>query len=390
MQKILNRERRVSERQVTRRTDLPTSQESSLVTNVAEKYVALVEHPGLRGIRRSCGCALLLLPWLHVAPAQAAVLIPEKSGVSGFVNLGAGYASVKSSFMAKTLFGSVDLGNEKIDSLESSPDKQDGILPVASFELSYTLAESRTQFYLGNLLEDFLRFDTNTVFGVRQSIGRAGILGASLRNTAITTEVWEDPFVTGVKRNETDRESVGYRVFWQQIFGTGLEIEYTGSDVDIDDERSGQALGLSPAEQKLLDRNGDISRLEFRYEFNLDNRRHIFTPGITFIDNDRDGSAVSYDAVGVNFNYIYSHNRHWRHVINFAYSDFDLDKTNPVYGIKDSAKQIGGSYTAFYLEPFGWNQWSANLTLGWFEDDRDIDFYDTSVRLVTLGLLRRF
>lgn len=92
----------------------------------------------------------------------------------------------------------------------------------------------------------------------------------------------------------------------------------------------------------------------------------------------------------MNFNYIYTHNQRWRHVINFAYSDFDLDETNPVYGIKDSAKQTGGSYTAFYLEPFGWSQWSANLTLGWFEEDRDIDFYDTSVRLVTLGFLRRF
>ena len=358
--------------------------------NVAKRYLSWAENADPRGIRRSCGCTLLLLLWLFTAPAQAAVFIPEKSGVSGFVNLGAGYAAVESSFMAKTLLGSVDLGHEKVDSLDRSPDEQSGILPVASFELSYTLAESRTQFYLGNLLEDFLRFDTNTVFGVRQSIGRAGILGASLRNTAITTEVWSDPFVTGVERKETDRESFGYRVFWQQIFGTGLEVEYTGSSVDVDDERSGQALGLTPAERKLLDRNGDTSRLEFRYEFNFDNRRHIFTPGISFNDSDRDGSAVSYDGFGVNFNYIYTHNQRWRHVINFAYSDFDLDETNPVYGIKDSAKQTGGSYTAFYLEPFGWSQWSANLTLGWFEEDRDIDFYDTSVRLVTLGFLRRF
>lgn len=358
--------------------------------NVARKCVSWAECQNVRPNRRSGACALLLLPWLLAAPAQAAVFIPEQGGFSGFVNLGAGYASVESSFMAKTLFGSVDLGDEKIDSLDRSPDKQEGILPVASFELSYTLAESRTQFYVGNLLEDFLRFDTNTVFGVRQGIGRAGILGASLRNTAITTEVWADPFVTGVRRNETDREGFGYRVFWQQIFGTGLEIEYTATKVDIDDERSGQAVGLSPAEQKLLDRNGDLSRLEFRYEFNLDNRRHIFTPGISFNDNDRDGGAVSYDGVGVNFNYIYTHNQRWRHVINFTYSDFDLDETNPIYGIKDSATQFGGSYTAFYIEPFGWSRWSANLTLGWFEEDRDIDFYDTSVRLVTLGFLRRF
>lgn len=336
------------------------------------------------------GCALAYLAFLLASPTHAAVFIPEKSGLSGFVNLGAGYASIESNFMATALFGSVDLGEEKIDSLERSPDGQNGFLPVASFELSYTLADSRTQFFVGNLLEDFLRFDTNTVLGVRQDIGRAGIVGASLRKTTVVTEVWSDPFVTGARRKETDRESLGYRVFWQQIFGTGLEIEYTTSEVEIDDERSGQALGLTTAEQKLLDRNGDVNRLELRYEWELDNRRHIFTPGISFNDNDRDGKAVSYDSVGVNFNYIYSHSQRWRHVINVAYSDFDLDGTNPVYGVRDSAKHFGGSYTAFYVEPFDWKHWSANLTLAWFEDDRDIDFYDTSVRLVTLGLLRRF
>ncbi|NVK40300.1 MAG: DUF2860 family protein [Oceanospirillaceae bacterium] len=323
--------------------------------------------------------------------AQAAVIIPQKDGFSGFINLGAGAYTTETNVLANiAALGDIDLGPEKIDSLNSSPDDESGVLPMVNFELSYTFAESRTQLYLGNLLEDFLRFDLNSVAGVRQGIGDAGIIGASLRRTSVVTEVWQDPYLTGVKRKRTDRDVSGANIYWQQIFGTGLELEYTSSEVDIDRERSGEALGLSAAERRLLDRNGDINRFDVRYEFSSDDKRHIVTPGIRFIDNDLDGGAMSNDGAGLEMLYIYSPNKRWRHVVNFTYADLEYDKTNPVFGKKDETERLGGSWTSFYVEPFGWKDWSANFTLAWFEEDHDIDFYDTTVKLIGVGMLRRF
>lgn len=332
-----------------------------------------------------------LAPAILVAGSvQAAVIIPEKAGWGGFVNLGVGGVNLESNLLAKSAFGLVDLGEERLDSLDDSPDGQSSAVPMFNFELSYTFAESRTQVYLGNLLEDFLRFDMNSLLGVRHQIGDAGIIGANLRKTSIVTEVWRDPYVIGERRQETDRNATGYAIFWQRILGSALEVEYGSVEVDIDDERSGEWLELSPGERRLLDRNGDINRLDIRYEFASADKRHLVTPGIRFMDNDRDGDAVSYDGAALGISYIYASSQRWYHVVNLAYADFDFDSVNPAFGVKDGIERIGGSLTSFYVAPFGWKGWHANATLSWFDDDHDIDFYDTSARMIGVGMLRRF
>ncbi len=116
-------------------------------------------------------------------------------------------------------------------------------IPVIGLELAYTFASTRTQIFLGNQLEDYIRFDFSTRAGVRQEIGKAGIIGASFLQTPLATEVWEDPFLTGSERSETDRTSDGYRLIWDNIYGTGLELRYSAREVDIDRERSGESLG---------------------------------------------------------------------------------------------------------------------------------------------------
>ena len=334
--------------------------------------------------------AVAMLAGCLLGSAHAAVIIPQKSGFSGFINLGAGGIVVESNTLAGPLSGGIELGKEKIESLADSPDDESALIPLVNFELSYTVAETRTQFFIGNLLEDFLRFDINTLAGVRQGIGDAGIIGATLRRAPFPTEVWEDPYVTGTKRRTTDRESQGFGLFWQQILGSGLEIEYVSSEVDIDDERSGEWLGLSEAERKLLNRNGDMDRFSLRYELNLAGGRHMLTPEVRYFDNDLDGAAMSSDGWGLNLNYIYSQNENWRHVINGGYAREDFDRRNPIYSETDSLDRWGVSLTSFYLEPFGWDHWSASATFAWFEQDHDIDFYDQSALLVGFGFLRRF
>ena len=65
-------------------------------------------------------------------------------------------------------------------------------------------------------------------------------------------------------------------------------------------------------------------------------------------------------------------------------------ESNPIYGKEDSANSYGISGTVFYKEPFGWKDWSFNATAGYYEEDNDIDFYDTEVGVVVFAMLRRF
>lgn len=208
--------------------------------------------------------ALLLFFALAMQPAIsiAATLVPTKGGVGGYVNVGAGVVTVESNVLASLAEGLVDTSDPLIDDVNEAPGDEAGVIPQVNFELSYTFEESRTQVYLGNLLEDFLTFDLSALAGIRQEVGKAGIVGLALVNTSLATEVWSDPYLTGSDREETDRIASGYRLTWDRVFGSGLELEYSSKEIDIDDERSGVGLGLSPVEQALLDRNGDLNRLE--------------------------------------------------------------------------------------------------------------------------------
>lgn len=339
----------------------------------------------------STGIAALALGFGLAASTQAAVILPEKGGFSGHVNIGAGGIAVKSNMMASIMSGKVDTSDKRVDNLTKSPNNSEGgAIPALNFELSYTFEGSGTQLHIGNLLEDFLRFDSSTVAGIRQDIGSAGLVGASYRTTTIDTQVWSDPYLTGSNRNDTDRTIKGFRVFWQQIMSSGLEIRYTGTEFDIDKERSGESLALSPSQRKLLDRNGDVDNFGLLYEFSSDDRTHIVTPAVNYIDRDLDGDAMANDGGRASVNYIYQHSKRWRWIFNATYHDMDMQKANPIYDKKDSYNVYGGTATVFYTEPFGLKDWAFNATAGYFDEDHDLDFYDNSAGIFTLGMFRKF
>ncbi len=330
------------------------------------------------------GCAF-------AASTQAAVIIPTKSGFSGYINLGVGGVSVKSNMLASIINGNVDVGDKEIDNLADSPNgSEGGAIPAANFELSYTFASTRTQLYIGNLLENYLSMEMNTLAGIRQDVGNAGNIGAAVTTTSVDTQVWSDPYLTDAKRKDTDRTAQGFNVYWQQIMSSGLELKYSTSEVDIDKERSGQSLALTTAQRKLLDRNGDVDRYTMSYEFASDDNRHIVTPSIAYVDRDLDGEAMANDGGVASLNYIYKQDDHWRYVLNASYGDFDYKEANPIYGKQDSSNSYGVSGTVFYTEPFGWKDWSFNATAGYYEEDNDIDFYDTEVGVVVFGMFRKF
>ncbi|WP_036798238.1 DUF2860 domain-containing protein [Photobacterium marinum] len=330
---------------------------------------------------------LLVLLLCSIPTSYAIEPIPKENGFGGFVNVGIGGTTVESNNLAK--FGSVDLSNDTINSVNDKPDSESSAIPVIAAELAYTFADTRTQIFLGNQLEDYIRFDFSTLAGIRQEIGSAGILGASLLYTPLATEVWEDPFLTGSPRTKTDRSADGYRLIWSKVYGTGLELRYSYRDVDIDNERSGASVALSDAERTLLNRNGDNHRVTAEYTFDWDKPKHRLVPAISYNDHDSDGRAMAYESLSLGFNYIYFVNR-WRLVSNLYIADLSFDEANPVYGQKADSTQLGASFTAFYSKPFGWEGWFANGSISWFEDDSDINFYDASAGLFSVGLLYRF
>ncbi|MBC7006656.1 DUF2860 family protein [Photobacterium sp. BZF1] len=318
--------------------------------------------------------------------ANAIDPIPKESGFSGYVNLGAGGVSVKSNELASA--GFIDLSEKSINSYGSAKSESSAMM-IAAGEISYTFAETGTQIFIGNRLEDYIRFDLSTFAGVRQNLGKAGVMGASVLYTAAETEVWSDPFKTGGAREETGRTANGYRLIWDKIYGTGLELRYSYREIEIDNEQNGQSLNLSDAERTALNRNGDNHKVEARYQFSSEDRRHIVTPEVSYTKHDTQGKAMAWEGYSIGANYIYT-NDDWRFVTNVYASKQKADEANPVFGEKADSKLHGVSVNAFYSKPFGLKNWTANAGVAWFEDNNDISFYDSQVLMVNAGMLYRF
>jgi hypothetical protein len=204
----------------------------------------------------------------------------------------------------------------------------------------------------------------------------------------IPPEVWEDPYLAGSPRRDTDRETSGARFDWDGILGSRFDLKITYRDIDIDVERSGQALGLSAQDQSLLDRNGDQIAIVLDYT-HIISPRHILQPQIGYRDIDLNGGAVANDSTFVQLTYIYRKDR-WTLITNALVGKTDYNENNPIYGRRqDSDEQLFGALLSYQL-PGAKQGWTVNGLLTHVDSDSDIDFHDNRVVSTIIALGYRF
>jgi len=318
--------------------------------------------------------------------------IPEKDGLSGYVTLGVSSTSFSSNMISGSDFG--DIGDETIDSLEKSPGSEDLTSGFFTGEVNYTFADTRTQLFLGNSLEDMVRYDFGFQAGIRQEVSNNGVVSGAILFSGMPANVWADPYVVNQERKETERDSSGGRIAWSGAMGTGLEVRVSRRTIDIDDEFSGLTpttlggLGLTQAQTESLSREGDQTSLDASYTFDF-GQGHSLIPKITFTQMDLDGDAMSRDQLGFQLAYAYQ-TRRFSLVTTGIVSSSDYDEENPLYGKKQEVDTLGVTFLGAYHQPFGLKGWSAIASVAVLDADSNIDFYDTEVTMVSLGMLYRF
>jgi hypothetical protein len=313
--------------------------------------------------------------------------MPSENGFSGFVILGAGNMKVKSN----TIVGNdlIEVENSTIQSVFSSPNTNDDTHGIFTGEVVYTFANAQTQVYLGSRLEDLLTFDLSQQLGVRKRFDSAGLVSAAVLFSGIPSEVWSDPYLEGVPRSETDRESRGFRLEWGEVLGTALTVQYTRREVDIDKERSGQFLisegRLTPTEALLLRRDGDDDTLKVNYTI-APNPRHILRPEFGFRRRDRDGDAITSDAFWGQLAYSYVQDQYTL-VLTAEAGSIEYDENNPVYGKAMDADWVAFGAAFFYhLTP----RWSLVAVGNYADEDSDVDFHDQELQSIIVGVRYRF
>jgi hypothetical protein len=330
-------------------------------------------------------CALLFtsIPAFSIEP------IPKESGFSGFINLGLAYLNVEDNMISGNKL--VNVTDKTINSVFSSPDGEPSIAPIINGEIRYTFAQTRTQLYFGNQLEDYLRFDFSTLLGVRQELPDSSVGAISYVFSGLPTEVWADPYVAGVRREDTDRTSNGFRLEWERPFGTEFGMQFTWRKISIDDEFSGVfgGLGLTPGQIGLLDREGDHYSVQFYYTWKLAERHHLI-PSFTYNKFDLDGDAMANDRYTLLLTYSYKGEK-YSAVVNGFLGMADYDNRNPIYGERQEDDLYGLSLTGFWHRPFGLPKgFSLVGTTAYLKDNANINFYDTQVITAGVSLFYRF
>jgi len=136
--------------------------------------------------------------------ANALEPVPKESGFSGFIRPGVGYVSFKSNMVASFL--GFDLSDKRTKALDESPDSQSSAIVLVPFSLEYTFANTRTQLFLGTELTDLIRFNYSQQIGVKQEIGKLGLLQGGFLFSGIPAKVWKTLMwpLTGTARKQIE------------------------------------------------------------------------------------------------------------------------------------------------------------------------------------------
>lgn len=315
--------------------------------------------------------------------------LPKESGFNGFILAGVNYTNFASNIVAGNSL--TNISHDSNNGLFDNPSYESDISPVLTGEVNYTFASVGTQVYIGNELEDVVKYDLSTQLGIRQSLSYGGIgKVAVLTSGRLPTHVYSDPFNTD-NADKTDRNTKGIRLGWDNMFNAGFSIELTRKEVDIDDENSGSDLleqGLiTEQEKQLLSREGTISNLKVSYLWVL-SKNHIFEPELIYGDIDKDGQALANNRYGAGLTYLYT-NEILMLVSQITYSYSEYDEISPVWNLSEvgDAGNIGASIVASYAKPFGWQDASLFGSIAYAAVDSNINFYDSDVLTMFVGVL---
>lgn len=293
-----------------------------------------------------------------------------KDGFSGSITIGGGYVS--------GTFSNLDVvdDNDRIDSYTEDGDKLATAMPVLAGSLSYTFADTETILFLGSSPEA-AGFTAGALSGgVTQMLGEVG--SVTLTGGLTAEEVWEDPYVLGVKRRETDLR--GYTVGLSlDILGASLSYGLTRENVKDDH------IGFREPD---LDRDGMVHDVSLGYGLGIDDRNMII-PGVQYMKADMDGKSNGFDGYGGSLTHMFTSGRHTLST-SVACARRRFDRLHPVFDKVRDERDLGGNLTYLLKAPFGYEPLTWVLMLACSRTYANISFFDSNLVMGGMGVQYEF
>ncbi len=328
--------------------------------------------PGVPGrvASLSRGVALLGICALFIAlccPPAAQAGGTWRSGWFGDIRLGGGMIDANPSGLA------VYDDAEKRDRLgDEGADVSEGF-PLIGGEIGYGFQNTGTMVSAGGGMNDPWRVS------IGQRVDEWGLV--SLSAFYAEKEVWENPYLTGVDRDETDADSFGFGLDWDNVLNTGIGFYFKRMEIDVDQDLIGE---IAPE----LRRDGADTTLGIRYPWNL-GAGGVLSGGIGYILIDRDGEANSGHGYAAELNHMLEWGR-FSFATGLELIAREFDETHPVFNEKREEATFTVSETVSFAEPFGLKHAYLFGVAAYSETVADIAFFEGDAFILGAGVGYRF
>lgn len=291
----------------------------------------------------------------------------ESSSFSGTIGLGALIINSGNNLNPK---GS----KERLDNLQSGAERETTVIPPILVNAVWDVGEADgMKLYLSTdpPIDEVGGFTIDV--GGSYRLPEVGIIDGSVFVSPFA-KVYENPYVVGVDRVETDTTKFGAQIGLNRIMGSGLRVNFVYLNNDVDDDIIGS---LEPS----LARDGDVYALNMNYSFYpADNLEIRPRAGIRF--GDYDGQANSYTTYKFDLEARYTINKVMI-VPRVSYSHSDYDEEHPIFDQTRENDGYGISLMTTYMAPFNFKNWSTTALVSLSKGDSNIDFFDTEA--ITIG-----
>lgn len=326
----------------------------------------------------------LFLATMMLASPSYAALAPSE-GFSGNMTFLTGFTANSSN---------LDVGQSnhqsQADLMSSGATEANGMVAILG-SMQYTFgALNHKQIFLGTSRDDIITGTLAFEVGYRQQLESGMVIDFSILPTLISGEVWDDPYAVDSKREETDLTGNVVRMQLSKMMGTNFNIDMAFGESDVKKENTGlKGLDLTDEERALMTREREYFYLKSGYQYFLKDGSGILTPSMNVFSSNSEGNALSFLSVGAEVNLAKRFGNHGlAFTINAAKRDYD--KENPIFNKTREDKDFGAFIAYEYANIFDAKNWSLVSLLGAKTTTSNIEYYQSSQYVVSVGVDYKF
>ncbi|MCC4857329.1 hypothetical protein BCT40_08785 [Vibrio lentus] len=326
----------------------------------------------------------LFLATMMLASPSYAALAPSE-GFSGNMTFLTGFTANSSN---------LDVGQSnhqsQTDLMSSGATEANGMVAILG-SMQYTFgALNHKQIFLGTSRDDIITGTLAFEVGYRQQLESGMVIDFSILPTLISGEVWDDPYAVDSKREETDLTGNVVRMQLSKMMGTNFNIDMAFGESDVKKENTGlKGLDLTDEERALMTREREYFYLKSGYQYFLKDGSGILTPSINVFSSNSEGNALSFLSVGAEVNLAKRLGNHGlAFTINAAKRDYD--KENPIFNKTREDKDFGAFIAYEYANIFDAKNWSLVSLIGAKTTTSNIEYYQSSQYVVSVGVDYKF